>query len=225
MTTTNSNIKAEVSQHKSNVYSINTVKSSSNQKIIRCFCNDDSLCPPKQIYSQTSISSSLSNKNIQKIQTINDDSNVDINSSKYEYLNNFLNKTQMKFRYCSTNTVCLTKRLTKLNGEQWLKYYCDQAISNSIRGQVIEYRDCRINTPNQDDKKYVMKSMAEYCCDEKEFCNVDLKPDLAVKDISDFVANKQLLHQQNNLYHESEFDPIFNSKIYPITRILITIMI
>ena len=75
-------------------------------KILRCYCNDDILCP--------------------------------LNKYKEQYLeitnNNNYGQNDI-LRHCSTNTVCLTKRLRRSNGTTWLKYFCDQSSAQSIRGK------------------------------------------------------------------------------------------
>jgi TGF-beta receptor type-1 len=119
-------------------------------KNLKCYCNDDIICPLK------------------------------------------LNQNQLKIneddRHCSTNTVCLTKRLRRLNGTTWLKYFCDQSSSESIRGKVIEYRDCKINSTNKHDKQQAEKS-SEYCCDSHDYCNKYLNPINSVRDIEEFTLS------------------------------------
>ena len=91
-------------------------------------------------------------------------------------------------RHCSTNTVCLTKRLMSKNGSTRLKYFCDQSSMNSIRGKVIEYRDCKINSTNKLDEKFVIEKSAEYCCDSHDYCNKDLIPVNSVRDPEEFIS-------------------------------------
>merc|ERR1712071_201097 len=53
--------------------------------------------------------------------------------------------TNGNIRSCSTSTVCLTKKLRRTNGQYWLKYSCDILTKKSIRHQIIEYRDCKMD--------------------------------------------------------------------------------
>jgi TGF-beta receptor type-1 len=131
-------------------------------KNLKCYCNDDIICPLKLNKNQL---------------TIKDDD-----------------------RHCSTNTVCLTKRLRRLNGTTWLKYFCDQSSSESIRGKVIEYRDCKINSTNKHDKQQAEKS-SEYCCDSHDYCNKYLNPINSVRDIEEFTlltSNDININTNNN---------------------------
>ena len=139
-------------------------------KILRCYCNDEILCPVKKYLKQ-------------KLEITN------TNNSQDDII-----------RHCSTNTVCLTKRLRRLNGTTWLKYFCDQSSSESIRGKVIEYRDCKINSTNKHDKQQAEKS-SEYCCDSHDYCNKYLNPINSVRDIEEFTlltSNDININTNNN---------------------------
>lgn len=85
-------------------------------------------------------------------------------------------------RQCTTESVCLTKRYRRMDSEneEYFKYFCDDAFSNSIRDDVIQYRDCMVNTTNIIDSKFVVENSAEYCCDSEDFCNEYLKPKKSV---------------------------------------------
>ncbi len=110
-------------------------------------------------------------------------------------------------RHCSTNTVCLTKRLRRLNGTTWLKYFCDQSSMNSIRGKVIEYRDCKINSTNKLDQKFVIEKSAEFCCDSHDYCNKDLNPINSVRDIEEY-SSLSSLNSINKEVHQSNSNSI-----------------
>ena len=85
-------------------------------------------------------------------------------------------------RSCITETVCFTKRYRRMDDSksEYLKYFCDDAFTNSIRENVIEYRDCRVNSSNHYDSMYVRDTSAEYCCDTGDFCNEFLNPKASV---------------------------------------------
>jgi TGF-beta receptor type-1 len=141
-------------------------------KILRCYCNDEILCPVKKYLEQ-------------KLEITN------TNNSQDDII-----------RHCSTNTVCLTKRLRRLNGTTWLKYFCDQSSSESIRSKVIEYRDCKINSTNKHDKQQAEKS-SEYCCDSHDYCNKYLNPINSVKDIEEIKLLK--LNEYNSIIKQEIF--------------------
>ena len=52
---------------------------------------------------------------------------------------------ELEERFCTTNTVCLTKRIKRKDATTWLKYSCEQTFLDGIRENVIEYRDCKVN--------------------------------------------------------------------------------
>lgn len=83
-------------------------------------------------------------------------------------------------RHCVTQSVCFTKRFRNQDGSDYFKYFCDDAFSNSIRENVIEYRDCLVNTTNKADLAFVTTNSAEFCCDSEDFCNEFLIPQTSV---------------------------------------------
>lgn len=106
-------------------------------------------------------------------------------------------------RQCLTETVCLTKRYRSLkDGTQFLKYYCDDAFSNSMRENIIEYRDCKVNTSNEIDSKYVRENSAEYCCDTADFCNEFLNPKVSVKLLDEMIDSNNNIKNNNNNLHD-----------------------
>jgi hypothetical protein len=136
--------------------------SSSSKPLLKCYCNDDSMCPPTRPPSVE----------IDPAQSLNESYLKSLDLSTLA-----LNAT----RYCTTNSVCMTKKLKKTNGNTWLKYYCSHLSTDSIRDQIIEYRDCKmIGKVNQQDQKLVKETAAEYCCDTQDFCNLHLVPERSI---------------------------------------------
>ena len=149
------------------------------RKLIKCFCNDERQCG-----SAESQQYQASNLNISDSSTLVDTQNDS------DYVQKFLaNKPNLNLRSCLTDTVCLTKKIQKRTGETYLKYSCDYSTKNGLRDEVIGYRDCKVNTQNYLDKTHVLSTSAEYCCDDKYYCNIDLNPTLSVRDFNDFISN------------------------------------
>lgn len=157
-------------------------KSSNNKKspprLLKCYCNDDIQCPrepasPKRLSGAlVPSSSSISSENM----------------GQYPKLASFIEKHQLvdePARYCHTSSMCMTKRLQKYTGETLLRYYCDQSLPDSIKSDVIQYRDCRVDTLVESDRKLVMSTSSEFCCNSEDFCNVDLAPVRSTKDLTD----------------------------------------
>lgn len=153
-----------------------------SSKLIKCYCNDDMICP-RQFNS---------NPNEKPYEL--DQSKMD-NFTYLQSINvkELIEKTNGNIRHCLSKSVCLTKKLRKMNGETRMRYYCSSLPSDSIREQIIEYRDCKYNTENKHDLEYVKGTTAEYCCDNQDFCNINLVPN---KHSIDIVEYNQL--QQNN---------------------------
>lgn len=171
------------------------------RRMIKCYCNDDLQCPPSQQQQQQPQSQQFQKSRSQSSQSQSQWSVSD--ASQYENLASFMSRRggdKSPPRYCQTSTMCLTKRLQKHNGETWLKYSCDQSLPESIKGAIIEYRDCLVRTQSAADRDYVVKNSAEFCCNHEDFCNVDLAPNVAVKDLADFAGNL------NTPNHPSEYD-------------------
>lgn len=159
---------------------------SETKKQRRCYCNDDLVCPKSERIHE--LSKSDIDKVINKKLAVND------------LLLRRENARNGTLRFCLTDTVCVTKHLKDKNGKSIMKYLCDQSPPNSIHGQVIEFRDCKINTANQMDKELVVKS-PEHCCNEYDFCNVELRPIYSkdyIEDISQFNANNGNTNNNNN---------------------------
>ena len=112
-------------------------------------------------------------------------------------------------RHCSTNTVCLTKRLKRSNGTTWLKYFCDQSFLDSLRGKIIEYRDCKINSTNKYEQKQVSEQ-AEYCCDSHDYCNKDLNPIKSVRDTEELQQQylPNFYSNHNSINNQQQPQPI-----------------
>lgn len=194
------NTETETKLESKHVHNLST-NNNKNTKLIKCFCNDDIQCPPR--------SSSTSKNPL-----------VDEDALKNPKLVSFLSQNKIEAsasRFCLSETKCVTKRLQKRSGQTWLKYNCDQSMPESIRDKVIEYRDCRIHTDNMIDRTFVLENSPEYCCDNGDYCNVDLEPKRWVKDLADYAQQSQQtppqihdLHggtaQQN--HHDSLITPI-----------------
>lgn len=156
-----------------------------NPRLI-CFCNDDQLCPDKQL---------------PRAHSDPHDPHITQNQSYLEQtdpsLLTFLNQTKLKLRVCESKTMCLTKKLQKRSGEYWLKYSCDHSSLDGLRGSIIKFRDCKIDTDNLDEKAQVISKSAEFCCDQKPFCNIDLVPKKSLKDLLDYSqsTSKSIEHQ------------------------------
>lgn len=187
----------------------NQPKNMTNEyKTIKCYCNDNSLCPKSP--NTNSATSEWQDDNFNPF---------DLNSEFYRSIKSTPNKdsktididklikaTNGNIRHCVTNTVCLTKRLIRKNGEFRHKYYCDQSSANSIRGKVVEYRDCKINTPILSDQILVKEKSAEFCCNEREYCNLNLYPEVAVRDLEEFAP--QFSNNQDSFGNNPAFKTI-----------------
>jgi len=153
----------------------------------RCYCNDDITCPKSErVYE---LAKSDIDKVVNKKLAVND------------LLFSGENRRNGTLRFCLTDTVCVTKHFKDKNGKSIMKYSCDQWPPNSIQGQVIEFRDCKINTINPMDKELVLKS-PQHCCNEHDFCNVELRPIYSqsyIEDLSQFNANNGNNNNNNNL--------------------------
>ena len=162
-----------------------------NNKRIKCYCNDNSLCPkeseslidPLILQQQQQQQQELTGK--REAFEIDNDFLLNLNAHLSVDIDKLVNQTNNNLRHCVTSTVCVTKRIVRSNGQHWNKYYCDQSAADSIRGKVLEYRDCKINTPHEADRLHVEKTSSEYCCNEREYCNVNLHPVVASKDLAD----------------------------------------
>lgn len=87
-------------------------------------------------------------------------------------------------RFCTTDTVCMTTRYERADdGEQFLRYFCNKELYDSIRQTIIQYRDCKINAATADEVDYIREHSAEYCCDSGDFCNEVLDPTKSIKQI------------------------------------------
>ena len=173
---------------------------SNEYRALKCYCNDESLCPADE--QDNKFDYEFDNNFM-----------LELNSEQRKYksaptrlinIEKLLNATQSHLRHCVTNTVCLTKRVLRGNGDYWYKYSCDQSAANSIRGQVIEYRDCKVNTPNAFDRAHVIDKSPEFCCNEREYCNLNLHPLVSVRDLDDLPSypsgNSKPLVKKNHLY-------------------------
>lgn len=117
---------------------------------------------------------------------------------------NDINYINNKKRFCYTETVCLTKKYHRTyDGKKILKYFCDEELHNSIRKNIIEYRDCLVNSSNPSDSEFVEKNSAEYCCNSGDFCNEFLEPIKYIKLVVD--------QENSNNNHIQGFIPIVNS--------------
>merc|ERR1712071_637763 len=142
----------------------------SKPQLLRCYCNDDSLCP---LTTHTNNYDSYNNHNYyyqqrpkqeqqQQQQTPGQAESAGSQQQQQPFEidpANALNRTYLEgldlkkletdtngnIRSCSTSTVCLTKKLRRTNGQYWLKYSCDILTKKSIRHQIIEYRDCKMD--------------------------------------------------------------------------------
>lgn len=171
-------------------------------KTIKCFCNDD-LCgvPSKQSNtggSATAIGASQS-------------------TSYPPHLAEFLIKhPSLKYRTCQTETACMTKRYKRPDSTYYYKYYCDHHSQptgiNSIRHQVIAYRDCRVDSlALPAEREHVLDASAEHCCSDQDFCNVLLKPTAFVRDPLEYTndpSNKYNNNNNNNMDYPSPEDPV-----------------
>lgn len=83
-------------------------------------------------------------------------------------------------RQCISESVCYTQRLRSLNGTEYLKYYCD-GFAQNFRKTILQYRDCKMDTSNEDDLALVRDS-SEHCCDSQDFCNQFLNPTRSLPD-------------------------------------------
>jgi hypothetical protein len=143
-----------------------------------CYCNDNSMCT---LFSESGIK--IPAEALAQSSILRNDPNP---------------------RYCETNTVCFTKLLRRSNGETWLKYYCDQSM-NSIREQVIEFRDCRIDSMATEDDIKLVERAAEHCCADTNFCNLKLKPIVSVFDLESNIIsndNQQLESSSTQAYND-----------------------
>lgn len=127
-------------------------KTNQSRKMIKCFCNDEIQC--------------------------GDDLSVELEDSAADqaYLNKFLSEhSDLKMRVCETETVCMTRKI-KLGDKFFLKYSCDYSSKNSIRHEVVAFRDCKLNTEIQQDRENVLRDKFEHCCDDRFYCNIGLDP-------------------------------------------------
>jgi TGF-beta receptor type-1 len=99
---------------------------------------------------------------------------------------------------CTTETVCLTRRLRNLNGSTWFKYFCDQSSQNSVRNKIINFKDCltAVSTSRSSSSSgrntnkqeiYNANSLYENCCNETNYCNKDLEPVGSILDIEEYM--------------------------------------
>jgi hypothetical protein len=143
-----------------------------NNGQIRCFCTEDPHCPME----------------------INQDEHIDtVPLPKRSKIEAYLNQTKTRFHYCMTNSICGVKKVKRVDGTEFMKYYCDHhlhASDNSIRKSVIAYRDCRVDTTNNVDRGRVLKTSAEHCCSSGDYCNFGLEPQLSVRDLQELTMNK-----------------------------------
>lgn len=171
------------------------------RKLIKCFCNDDIQCGSQAVADQ-------SHKDHLNL-TITDASVLVDTPSDLEYVHKFLsNRTNLKFRSCYTNTVCMTKKILRRSGDTYLKYYCDYSTLNGLRDEVIAFRDCKINTQNYDDKAHVLSNAHEYCCDERAYCNIDLEPAKSIREIGTNAQNEAPSGGANDSTTPTILDPV-----------------
>lgn len=184
----NSNPSPKTSNKKQNDDSGGRSNSSSSRRMIKCYCNDDIQCPRAAASSSTS-SSSMTQKSRSGggVSLVATSEELSANRALAELVGGG------EARVCQTATVCVTKRLERTSGETWLRYGCDQSQPGSIKGSIIEYRDCLVHTGSPADRDYVMANAAEHCCSHADFCNVELEPRRAAKDLNDFVSHIQKL--------------------------------
>ena len=129
-------------------------------RLIKCYCNDDALCP-RQNPSNTRRTGSGT------------DSAAGV-SQPDRNLVAMLERNRMSDaepRYCQTSTMCVTKRLEKYSGETWLKYGCDNSQPDSIKSTVLRFRDCRIDATNNEADRALALKNSEFCCDSGDYCN------------------------------------------------------
>jgi TGF-beta receptor type-1 len=153
----------------------------SKSKRLKCFCNDDNVCIKDGLSAD--VDSQLAKELVANSFKQRDDHAYDSTQSAAEQIK--------KLKHCYTHTVCITKRLRRPDGSTWLKYYCDPSPIDSIRENVIEFRDCKINSTSNIDKKYVLES-AEHCCNDADFCNLKLTPNISVIDRERYKSDKDL---------------------------------
>ena len=124
--------------------------------------------------------------------------------------------------YCDTTTVCLTRHIKYLNvttkkEESRYEYTCDENGEDSFRKNIIEFRDCMIKTDIEADYSFVLNNSAEYCCDDEDFCNKNLKPvqaewgqnELNSTTTSDIFRNETNKIAENTLKCNGFFLPVF----------------
>lgn len=172
------------SRHANTAMNINNSMSG----LLKCYCNDDVQCPRQQTtlqadkalgFESSSSSSALSSIGLSADQ-------VRQSPKLAAFLERIGDTTP---RYCQTSTMCLTKRLQKNSGETWLKYGCDHSQPDSIKNSVLQFRDCRVNTDNPQDRATVLNTASEFCCSDGDFCNVDLEPVQSSRDMLDFATH------------------------------------
>lgn len=163
----------------------NSNSNSNQRRLIKCYCNDEFQCPRQTSSTTSTKPSSLNNRR----------QNPPASSSwlsSDEKLAVLLERNHMSDtapRYCQTSTMCVTKRLQKYSGETWLKYGCDMSQPDSIKSNVIDFRDCRVHTSNEHDRQFVLANSAEFCCNADDYCNVELAPIQWSKDLPDYAQN------------------------------------
>ena len=143
---------------------------------LKCLCNDPHMCPKNYRLSRLSAEDT---KYIQSLQEAYANRSVQHNPTQLPELN------FDDLRFCTTESVCITKRLKMKNGSTYLKFICDHSLNSSLRNGIIEFRDCKLNTASETDRELVLKKN-EHCCDESNFCNALLNPTKFATDLSDF---------------------------------------
>jgi hypothetical protein len=85
--------------------------------------------------------------------------------------------------YCISQSVCMTKRVKAWDNptKTSLKYYCGENPYNSVRAEIIRFRDCLLNTNNQAEYNSVIME-AEHCCYDSDMCNRSLNPNVSTLD-------------------------------------------
>lgn len=188
-------MKPDDKESSSLVSNINEQFLTETRKQRRCYCNDDQNCPKSDRMYE------LTKSDIDKV--------VDKKLALNDLLFRRENARNGTLRFCLTDTVCMATHFKDKNGKSITKYTCDQSAPNSIHGQVIEFRDCRINTINPRDKEIVLK-MATHCCDENDFCNLELRP-VYFKDYIEDTSQSNANNGHNNI---NKINPSTHNALY-----------
>jgi hypothetical protein len=154
---------------------------------IMCFCTDeDCLSSPSQTSTLLGLPQALRGR-----------------------IENFLRTSNQQFHYCLSNTVCLTKRVLRSNGETYFKYYCDPHTDSllTLRKHMLEYRDCRVDSSNAIEVARAHKTSNEHCCLGHDFCNIELQPMHSARDLNDLanqMNGRQTSHEPKEYVEQIE---------------------